>query len=89
MQVLDWIVKYWVIIGAVIAGIAAVAVAGQRVLTLEDAVKAQAAMGEEIQSVQTTQAVIQTQQQAVKEDVREVLEQVKQNRALMLRLLER
>jgi len=78
----DGAVRYWVLVLAGVGLIAAAAVAGERIVTLSESVRAQQTQAEEIQR-------IQIEQTAIRKDVERSLETAKQNQAILIELLQR
>ena len=51
MKIIDYILKYWVMIVATVALISSAAIAGQKIKTLEEAVKKQVIQLEQVQQL--------------------------------------
>lgn len=80
------------IFGVLIAGssiIGAIAIAGQKLLTLEEAVKNQKTQTTEIEKIQTQQSVIKMQQSAIDERTKLMLQRINENHAIMLQILQK
>ncbi len=58
MKPLDYIVKYWVVIVFAISGISTVAIGGQKIKTLEEAVRKQVAQADQVHEMKIEQKVL-------------------------------
>ena len=83
------VLKFLGLVAATIPIIGVVAIAGQKILTLEDAVKNQKDQSTAIQTIQTNQAVFKTQQETLQRDTATILKQVDKNHDLILQLLQK
>jgi hypothetical protein len=81
--------KFLGLLAGAIPIIGVVAVAGQKIMTLEEAVKNQEDQTTAIHEIQTTQAVLKTQQKTLQRDTDAILRQINKNHDLILQILQR
>mgnify|MGYP001815426529 CR=1 FL=1 len=81
-EIADGAVRYWPLLVAGVGGIAGVALAADKILTLEESVKAQQTQAQEIQRIQVDQAVTREKIEALTDDA-------KANQALLLQILQK
>ena len=82
------ILKFLGVVAAALPVLGLVAYAGQKFLTMEEAVKSQKDQTEAIQSIQMQQQVFQVEQTHMKRSVDSILLELRENRAIMIRMLE-
>ena len=80
--------KFLGLLAATLPVLGVVAYAGQKLLTLEEAVKSQQDQTQAIQHIQVQQGIIRTQQTHLKESTDSILIELRENRAIMIRMLE-
>ncbi len=87
MKPLDYIVKYWVVIVAITAGITSATIAGQKIKTLEEAVRKQVAQADQVHEMKIEQKVLIARTNALVEATKEQKEDAKEQRRLLTQIL--
>ena len=88
-ELADGAIHYWPALAAGIGLIAGVAVAADRILTLEESVRAQQTQAQEIQRIEVHQATLTAQQEAIRRDIEDNSEALKANQAILLQILQK
>ena len=84
---LEVVLKYWVLIVAVVAGISTAAIGGQKLKTVEEAVKAQVEQNAKVQAMQTEQKVLVERTKAIQLSIKEQKELAKLQQELLIKIL--
>ncbi len=87
MKPLDYIVKYWVVLVAITAGITSAAIAGQKIKSLEEAVKKQVVQTEQIHEMKIEQKVLIARTNALVEATKEQKEDAKEQQRLLMQII--
>jgi hypothetical protein len=86
---LDGAVRYWPLLAAGVGLIASVAIAADKILTLEESVKAQQTQAKDIQRIEVHQATLSAQQEAIRADIEDNSDALKANQAILLQILQK
>ncbi len=68
----DWLSKHWFLVAAGFTTVSAIGAGGQKILTIEDAVKANAENGKKIEEIKATQARLDERTQMILDAIKDL-----------------
>lgn len=88
-EILDGAVRYWPLVVVSVGAIAGVAVAADKLLSLEQAYREQKTQTQEIQRIQIDQAVTRQVLEHQGKDIEENTDTLKANQAILIQILQK